>query len=372
MKIATLTFHGAHNFGSSLQSFALQTVIENLCKEKSEPCEYSIINYRTKLQKDLYALIPKERGIKGVIKLMMRLPYYSQYKKKYEKFEDFIANDLNTGEEVSTLEEIKEKYKDIDVYLGGSDQIWNVRSFDFSSVYYLPFENSKKISYAASFGPLKIDWAKYNKEEIANYLKDYDAISVREEGSADNVEELTQIRPEVHVDPTMLLSKEEWREVSSGATYKGGNYILLYCLEPSKEQLKMAKQISKKLRLPVVITKYNNKNDYFNGFKKLYWTGPKDFVSLIDNASLVLTSSFHGTAFSLIFNKKFYAFNGMKDKRISNVLVKSNMQSRSINSFEDIQDVNLDELDFSSANEFILEEKQKSIDYLKGALFSKS
>ena len=62
----------------------------------------------------------------------------------------------------------------------------------------------------------------------------------------------------------------------------------------------------------------------------------------------------------------------MKDKRISNVLVKSNMQSRSINSFEDIKNVNLDELDFSSANEFILEEKQRSIDYLKGALFSKS
>ena len=371
MKIATLTFHSAHNFGSVLQSFALQKVVENLCKDVDMPCEYSIINYRTDVQKDLYRLLPKAKGFKGTIKLLMRLPYYRAYRKKYIKFEVFIAKDLKTGKEISCLEEIEENYVGIDAYISGSDQIWNVRSRDFSSVYYLPFSGAKKVSYAASFGPLKIDWEKYNREEVATCLKDYDAISVREEGSADNVEQLIGNRPEVHVDPTMLLSKEEWREVSSGVTYKGGKYILLYCLEPSKEQLKMAKLISKKLGLPVVITRYNNKNDYFNGFKKLYWTGPKDFISLVDNASLVLTSSFHGTAFSLIFNKKFYAFNGMQDKRISNVLTKSEMQSRSINSIEDIKSVDLNELDFSKANEFILEEKQRSIEYLKGALFTK-
>lgn len=371
MKIATITFHGAHNFGSVLQSFALQTVVENLCKENGVPCEYSIINYRTNIQKDLYRLLPRAKGFNGKVKLLMRLPYYRAYKKKHIKFENFITKELNTGKEVASIEEINENYKGSDIYLSGSDQIWNVRSRDFSNVYYLPFDGVRKVSYAASFGPLKIDWTKYNREEIATYLKDYDAISVREEGSVDNVEQLIGDRPEVHVDPTMLLSKEEWREISSGVTYKGGKYILLYCLEPSKEQLKMAKLISKKLGLPVVITRYNNKNDYFNGFKKLYWTGPKDFISLIDNASLVLTSSFHGTVFSLVFNKKFYAFNGMQDKRISNVLTKSKMQSRSINSIEDIKSVDLNELDFSKANEFILEEKQRSIEYLKGALFTK-
>ena len=368
MKISTITFHGAHNFGSVLQAYALQNTVESLCKNKGVACEYEIINYRTYLQKNIYALLPRVKNFSSLIKRLMRLPYLHAYKEKYKKFEDFINFTLNTGKEVSSIEEIKESYKDVDVYLSGSDQIWNVRSRDFSSVYYLPFESGKKISYAVSFGPIKIDWNKYNKEEISQNLENFDAISVREEGSADNVEQLIGVRPQVHVDPTMLLSADEWRELSSGVTYKDGKYILLYCLEPSKTQLKMAKQISKKLKLPVVITKYNNKNDYFNGFKKLYWTGPKDFISLIDNASLVLTSSFHGTAFSLIFNKKFYALDVMLDNRISCILNRTGLQGRSIESAEQLNKINLDDIDFTNANKFLLQEKEKSKNYLSLAL----
>ena len=365
-KIATITFHGAHNFGSSLQTYALQTFTENLFKEKGHECSYSIINYRTKFQKDFYAYLPKPNSARNLVKFFMRLPYLRQYKRKWEKFEAFINNSLKTGVEVNSLEHLAQFYNDSDVYISGSDQIFNVRSQDFSEAYYLTFlEGKKKISYSASFGPLAIDWSKYDKQKFADALSDYSAISVREEGSQKNVKLLTGEDVPIHVDPTLLLDKNEWVEFGSGRNYKKGEYILMYCLEPSKEQLKMAKRISKFLKLPIVVTRYNNRNDYFNGFKKLYDTGPKDFISLIHNAKFVITSSFHGTAFSIILQKPFFALDGATDRRISNVLALTNLSDRAVNS-SDIGQKLLKAFDISFENSVtaIEQERQKAKEYL--------
>ena len=130
----------------------------------------------------------------------------------------------------------------------------------------------------------------------------------------------------------------------------------------------IVKKISKKLRLPVVITKYNNKNDIFNGFVKKYDTGPCDFLSLIDNAALIITSSFHGTAFSLIYRKKFYVLNGKTDNRISDILEKTGLLERSIECITEVEKVNLQDIDFLQPEEFIKEQKQRSLGKLKDSL----
>ena len=193
-------------------------------------------------------------------------------------------------------------------------------------------------------------------------------MSVREKGSAENVNILIGKEPEIHVDPTLLLDKEEWQKIQSNANYKKGQYIFMYCLEPSKAQLKLIKAISKKLKLPVVITRYNNKNDIINGFVKKYETGPRDFLSLIDNAAMVVTSSFHGTAFSLIYRKKFYVLNGKIDNRISDILSKTGLLDRSLEGMEDLDKVNFNEVNFAATNKFLLEQKAKASSYLKSAL----
>ena len=130
----------------------------------------------------------------------------------------------------------------------------------------------------------------------------------------------------------------------------------------------MAKAISKKLKLPILVTRYNNKNDMINNFVKKYNSGPLDFLSYIDNAALVLSSSFHGTAFSMIYNKPFYVFNGMKDSRISSILKIAGIEDRSIESIKDIDRVNLKSIDFSFVNEIIKNEQEKSKAYLQQAL----
>ena len=132
--------------------------------------------------------------------------------------------------------------------------------------------------------------------------------------------------------------------------------------------MEMADAISKKLNLPIVILRYNNKNDMFNHYVKKYDSGPKDFLAYIDHAALVLSSSFHGTAFSLIYHKPFYVFNGMKDNRISSILLKTGMTERSLECFEEIERVTLDKPDDKVIEALLNEERNASRMYLRRAL----
>lgn len=369
MKIATITFNHAHNHGSMLQAYALQQFVCNICKEAKIPVEYTLIDYDSDLQRELYNVFKSGFSIKSIIKNAISVMHYNALKRRHAKFEDFIHSKCNLSKRYSTLDQLVCDTPLADIYISGSDQLWNVRSQDFSDVYYLPFVKSgRRISYAASFGPLKIDWVKYDAAKYASLLSDYSSISVREEGSADNVEMLTGKRPEVNLDPTFMLSADEWRKIQSQANYKDGKYILLYCLEPNKKQLRMASAISKKLNLPIVVLRYNNTNDWFNSFVHRYDAGPADFLSYIDNAALVLSSSFHGTAFSLIYHKPFYVFNGMTDNRINSILHGVGLQERSIDCIADINKVNLKQVDGQRIEEFLNSERKKSTQYLKDAI----
>ena len=214
------------------------------------------------------------------------------------------------------------------------------------------------------------------KNMIIKNIKIYLSISIilvtlsiiREKGSYNNLEKITDIKCNINVDPTLLISKEEWQKIESKEIYNDGKYILLYCLEPSKEQLKIADEISKKLQLPIVILRYNNKNDVFNHFVKKYAAGPEDFLAYIDHAALVLSSSFHGTAFSLIYHKPFYVLNGINDNRISEILNKTNMMERSLESIEDIKNVNLNKPDEKMIDLFLENERVRSELYLREAI----
>lgn len=367
-KIATVTFHRAHNFGSVLQTYALQTYVQRIFEKQGQIVDYKIVDFYPEKQKEFYRIFKKERNIKNLVKNIMALPYKKKLEEKYSKFERFMEKNYNLTDQYKTEKELFENKPEVDCYISGSDQLWNVRSLDFSDIYYLSFAGEeKKISYAASFGPLKIDWKNYREEKYKKLLKKYECISVREKGSQKNVEYLTDESCSVNVDPTLLLSAEEWRRIQSTANYKNGQYILLYCLEPTKKQIKMAKMISKKLKLPIVVLRYNNKNDIINSFVKRYDSGPEDFLAYVDHAALVLSSSFHGTAFSMIYDKAFYVFDGKKDNRIFSLLSKMDMQDRSIETFDEIERVNLKKPSKEKIKKVLSEEEKASRTYLQKA-----
>ncbi len=366
-KIATITFHRAENHGSALQTFALQHFITNLSKEVI--VDYSVIDLTSHSQTEIYSLYKKTSSITDFIKNCISAFYKKELITRKYKFDNFLMEHVNLTAQFNDSRCAAKVLNNYDCLISGSDQIWNVRARDFADFYYLDFvTRAKRISYAASFGPLKIDWSKYDVEKYAALLNNYQYISVRERGSAHNVKHLTSRSCEIHVDPTLLLDVEDWRKIQSDANYNNGQYILLYCLEPSKAQLRMAKAISKKLNLPIVALRYNNKNDIVNTFVKRYDAGPQDFLAYMDHAALVITSSFHGTAFSIIYRKPFYVLDGMNDNRISNLLEGTGLTTRAIDSTFNPESAEILPLDTDKIDAYLMQERERSKTYLIEAI----
>lgn len=363
-KVSIITFHASHNYGSALQAYALQSVIKDLCRN----CE--IVNLRTDRQVDLYTVFTKRKGIKYLFKNAAHLMYYIPLHKKYLNFESFINQKLNiTKQTFRSLEEIESANLNYDYYICGSDQIWNPVPADFDWSYYLPFVKSgKKISYAPSFGQLAATGDSGVADKIAKYLSTFDNISVREERSQENVYRLIGQKPQIVLDPTLLLKSVDWDKLSQKKLVKD-DYIFLYTLFADKDILKIASILSKKLNMPIVTSNLSNQYDVITPYKKHFYSGPLEFISFIKHSKFVLTSSFHGTAFSVIYNTPFFAIKGNEDARISTLLNITGLNERAV----DLN--NIDEkcksafsINFTFANRAIEDERKKSLDYLKNAL----
>lgn len=363
-KVGIITFHAAHNYGSSLQAYALQNTISNLGYD----CE--IINFRTEAQKDQYTPLTRRKGFKYVLKNAYFLLNYSWRKAKYDKFEDFIKNMLvKSSKEYSTLEQLYNENFPYTHFISGSDQIWNTAPNDANMAYFLPFvKNAKRIAYAPSFGQLgNIK----RQDEIKKYLNDYDFISVRDEFGSNLVKQLTGRETEILVDPTMLFTKGKWIKLINNEPLVKGNYIFFYTLFANKEMIKFVKNVSDTLGMPVVISNISNQYEIFSGFRKYTKSGPLEFINLLNNAKFVCTSSFHGTVFSILLHKPFIAIDGESDKRISTLLSICELNNCAIKSTEVISKNKVDELlntDFSTADANIEIQRQKALAFLSESL----
>ena len=368
IRIIAATFHRSHNHGSVLQAYALQRFVTRLFEEEyGDTCSYQIIDYHPNIQKQLYAVFQSGHSIKIGIKNLMALRYVKSLNIRHKRFNSFVEEYLSMTQEYKSADDVMLNPPLGDCYIAGSDQIWNVRAKDFSPIYYLNYvpEDALKISFSASFGPLPIDWSKYGKERYSALLDSFDKISVRETGSADNVEMLTGRIPTILADPTFLLDKTEWEELENKDVLEKDEFILLYSLEPTPRQLQLANLVSKKLHLPIVVLRYNNKNDFINPYKKRYSAGPREFLAYIAKAKMVLTSSFHGTAFSILYQKPFYTLDVDGDARISSVLEKTGLSDRMISSPDDINRVNMESPDFNVASKYIAKNRWRSVSFLK-------
>lgn len=322
MKAGIITYHAAHNYGSNLQAYALQKIVTSFGVD----CE--IIDFRTERQKDQYAPLTKRKGLKYILKNSYFLLNYKNRKRKHDIFERFIEEKLvRSDREYETLEELKKDTPVYDYYISGSDQIWNTVPNDFDMAYYLPFvKEGSRIAYAPSFGQIgEISYV----DEIKECLLKYDFLSVREENGVKLIEDLIGKRPPLVLDPTLLLPKQEWEKVIESPIMEG-KYIFFYTLFATKEMIEICKYFSREMGIPVVISNISNQYEIFSGFVKKLQAGPLEFLNLIKYAELVITSSFHGTVFSILLEKPFFAIHGMEDKRIASLLENLSLQSRSV------------------------------------------
>ena len=312
-KIGILTFHASHNYGSMLQNFALQQVLRDL----GYACE--TINFRSQVQR-LYCsgqVARPTENVRDVLRKIALFPWRKDLKLKYEKFENFLRKDLACSAQYNTEKEVLKEGLHYDIYLAGGDQIWNVKAKDFSWLYFLPFPAAKKIAYAPSFGdkPTQL-LTEQDKVKIKEYLRTFSAVSVREESGADLLASFTN-RPQVTLDPTLLLDADQWKKYISPEPLIKGEYLFVY-VPYSRPQL--LKSIPPGNRLPLVISlPLGISTLYKPNFIKYFQAGPWDFLNLIYYSKGVVSGSFHAAVFAKLFNKPLYCMNMGPGSRIANL-----------------------------------------------------
>lgn len=365
MKIGILTFHMAHNYGAMLQAYALR---EKICQMNLD-CQ--VIDYRIPViynwhRKDKYRKLVRDNGfIIGSMKYTKRIltRYYTK-DKRWCGFNNFMENDIGISSE--TYEEVNElKNLYYDTYICGSDQIWNAEhSGGIESGYFLNFTNNdvRRIAYAASKGPVEI--LDNEKDTIFNLLSKFDYIGVREKGLKESLEAIGLKDIEWVLDPTLLLKSSEWLKIANNR--KVNNYVLVYKITEDPKLYYCARKIAKEKNCKIIEITYK-KNNNLKDIIQLEDCGPREFIGLFSKANYIVTNSFHGTCFSIIFNKIFYSvpFEGLSS-RMDSLLSLLGLDERKVYDFENFS-LN-DNINFKEANIKLDKEREKSIEFLRKSL----
>lgn len=349
--IGLLSFHKAENYGAMLQAYALQKAIDKLgYNSEYLDLDFNIVNReQSKKKMNRFFLIEKFKNVRKKLLIRGRIRKSSNFRQNYikvstEKFYgDKNINDLS-------------RY---DSYIVGSDQVWNLRISNITKSFLLHFasDEKKKNSYASSFG---VDSLPEEYIEIfKKYLVRFDNISVRENQGAEIVRTIIGREPQVCLDPTLLLTKEEWEEISKKRKYK--KYVFVYSMDDSEKIIQKAKEIAKAKKLKILAIGLRKK---YKGIKNIYDASPQEWIGLIENADTIVTNSFHGTVFSINFNKNFYLEylpEGWEvNSRLENIVDLFEIKSRLLNESE--SDV---AIDYDVINGRLKAEREKSLVYLR-------
>ena len=370
MKIGILTYHRAHNYGALLQAFALKTWLEK------EGHDVEFIDYWPQYHSAEYQLLPhfKTQSFKGKIKSIIYLILgFKKLIKRRNCYEKFIFQHLELPPKPSFTkkEEIINTRCFYDIVIYGSDQIWRKQNYPlfkgFDEVYFGSFINTqKKISYAASMGDIKLDSATdYNF--LKSHLNQFDKISVREQDSQKLITKLLNKNTELVLDPVFLLHKNQWINFIPKQRRGRNKYILLYQLRQSKESVELTKMIKNEYNYNIIEIS-GRFNPFKVGDKYKQTLNPFEFLGLVQNAEIVVTTSFHGTAFSIIFEKQFYALGmGNKAERAKTLL---RLLGISNHYLENIESVDFSQkIDYKIVMNKLQENISQSVAFLRNTLY---
>lgn len=373
MRVGLITYHSAYNFGSVLQAYATQTVVEEIVGN----CE--IINYRTEEQKRVYSIFVWSKGWRFLISLVnniLILTKLDERKKRVSSYETLFGQIFNLSEECSEPDEVYRLWDKYDLIISGSDQIWNKHSkelhyisWDYMMPYLLNGYKGRKISYASSI-------AHMNEEEIKRilpYIQEFEAISFREKSSAQKIAGLINKKVDNVLDPTFLLNKEEWIKRFNLSSIKGDKYILFYALNrrrDTKNILPIIEEYSRKIGVKIKMITPLGFFRKTKNIEMLEEVGPVDFLNLIYNAESVITDSYHGTILSVNFQKDVFSICGRNasDFRKTDILERIGLQDRVINDIRDLLDREFDSIDYEKVGEAVLLLKEHSMYYLRSSL----
>ena len=376
-RVGIVTYYG-ENYGGMLQAYALQRYVKDLgyeCKIISNDFIYAnnapadkkklMVNKLKVFVKNPFKYLKRRHAMRS---------HLSERALKSAYFRDFLNKNIeidHTG--YSTYEQYVENPPKYDVYLSGSDQIWNPNLYSKSGYYFSDFapEGSTRISFASSVGVSTVT------DEQAAFMKQYldkmDVISTRETDGSKIVSEITGKDVRTVIDPTLLLNGEQWSEIASKPLIDKP-YVFCYLFGERDYISKVKEQVKKLTGLELVCIPYVAR-EMGGDDTKIFEAGPAEFVSLIKNAELVLTDSFHATAFSINLKTPFlslcrFAKSDAKsmNSRLSTILSLVGLEDRLINENDNITKEMLFDIDFEKAHVRLNERRKEDVEFLKNAI----
>lgn len=373
MKIGIITILKVNNYGAELQAYATQAFLKKIGHD-AEIIDYLFYknpqHIRTKLSAAKFRFPLKQilaEHIYPILQKIKMIPYRASDKIRTERFYNFHLKNTSLSKTYYTIDSLYADTMDYDVYLTGSDQVWNPYIYSSLAPYFLDFapEGKKKIAYASSFGVSQIP--AHAKTYYSMQLKKYTAIGVREKNAVKIISDLANMTSEWVIDPTLILSKEEWLKVAEPVKNIPNTFVLIYELTPCPYIIKLAKYIAQKANLQIVrLCKSAIKEDKDKSIIDITDAGPGEFLSIFDRAKFIVTNSFHGTAFSINFNKLFYTVitkRKQNNSRQKSLLELFSLQNRLLledASFPDIQEG----IDYQHVNDVLSSEKEKAIKFI--------
>jgi len=385
--VGILSFPRYYNYGTFLQLYALQTTIEKL-EFTCEVIDYDRNETNKKDRKNLVESsyidnIKKVLSIRNLSTLKSKINQ-RMFEKKRRKltegrtalYDQFLHKHFKLGSiHYSEYKELLESPPQCDVFVVGSDQVWNPLGHYKDESYFLKFTSPKqRVAYAPSLGLSTIP--AYARDWMREQILEIPFLSVREQEGAVEIKALTGRKAQVVLDPTLLLSTKVWDAISKDSGVTSKPYLLCYILESDSYMREKAQEIANALNLVIVVLPVNKHDimDPSQDIIKAYNVGPAEFVGLFKNAAFVCTDSFHGTVFSIIYNCPFFTFKRHNNpsqaalhSRINTILGITGLRDRVLYKGKDLPS-NATTVDFAYANQQIAKEKEKSLLYLSESL----
>ncbi len=324
MKIGIITIHNSPNYGACLQCYALWKFLETIGYEVEVINLYRPLAFKEYVSSKNYKRLRKpKRTIKYYVKKLIRSikGNTSLYNKRaYASFESFNLR-LKYSKAYYSIDELYKNPPLYDAYIAGSDQLWNPTQPYCVEPYFLTFVDGNKhlkLSYASSIGIT--DLKENEKQLISGWLRDFTAISVRENQAKDLLESFVDKTIHQVADPTFLLDVYEWEKLSLPPKEQH-DYILLFTLSYNEKLFAFAKKIQRESQKRLIIISQNVSKQKYSSFDVIDNAGPQEWIGYVSQADMVVTDSFHCTVFSLIMDAgNVFAYISPKNNRGSRIV----------------------------------------------------
>ncbi|MFB6320159.1 polysaccharide pyruvyl transferase family protein [Saccharicrinis sp. FJH54] len=373
-KIGIITIVKVNNYGAELQAFALQQKLNDLGynAELIDFLYYKHKNYeRTSLSKPWIKLGVKKKIQELIYPLIIKIKtikYLKPSKERNKKFDLYHKNHTHFSNRCfNSIDKLFKEKWNYDVFMVGSDQVWNPTSYTSLDPYVLNFapKNAITVSYASSFGVKCLPPETIYR--FKNSLSKFSAIGVREIDGKRIIEQQLGLEARVVLDPTLLLDRERWLLYAKVQKIEP-NYLLLYMLSKSDIAIKLAEKIAKLKGYKIIrICKEAAPPDNSKKIENVLDAGPAEFLGLFMNASFVITNSFHGTAFSVNFERPFYTVinnRKMNNSRQLSLLKSLKLENRIITKPSDFSEIHVTDCDFTKSIVKLNELRKQSINFL--------